>query len=67
YMKVLLWMLPKEDKSMYFKNGCMENTVCLFPVEDITILPLLIVFVILSSFAIWGVCYVFRCFEARKA
>jgi hypothetical protein len=65
YMKILLWTLPREDKSMCFRID--EGTKYLFPVEDITILPFLIVFVILSSLLIWGLCYVFECFEARKA
>ena len=68
YMKILLWMFPKEDNYMCFiTDERFEGTKCLFPVEDITILPLLIVFLVLSSFGIWGVCYMFECFEARKA
>ncbi|MFT7004249.1 MAG: hypothetical protein ACJAWW_001606 [Sulfurimonas sp.] len=64
YMKILLWMLPREDKSMCFRID--EGTKYLFPVEDITILPLVIVFVLLSSFGIWGVCYVFECFKSHS-
>jgi hypothetical protein len=61
-------MLPKEDKSMYFiDEDCLNCTTYLFPVEDITIVPLLVVFVLLSSFGIRGVCYVFECFRKEKA
>ena len=65
YMKVLLWRLPQEDKSMYFRID--EGTNYLFPIEDITILPFLIVFVLLSSFGIWGFCYMFDCFKTKTS